>query len=144
MTRSHLPRHLPRSIGAILAGLLVIVILSIATDAAMYATRVFPHTGQPMSDALWLIPTGYRFAFSVLGSWLTAWLAPKQPMRHALSLGVIGFLLGMVGVIVALNANPPLGPTWYAIAVMALPFPAALVGGSLGGHASFKTEVHDG
>ena len=97
-----------------------------------------------MSNALWLIPTGYRFAFAILGCWLTAWLAPKRPMRHALLLGGIGLLLGAVGLAMTLSADPPLGPTWYAIAVMGMPVPAALLGGWCGGLASYKPEVqHD-
>jgi hypothetical protein len=140
MSESH-PRRLLRSIGAVLAGLLAIVLLSIATDIVMFATRVFPERGQPMTDALWLIPTGYRFAFSVLGCWLTAWLAPKWPMRHALALGGIGLLLGVIGVIVTLNADQTLGPTWYALAVMPMPVPSAPLGGWFGVVVSRKHDT---
>ncbi|MGE0479621.1 MAG: hypothetical protein AB7Q17_04020 [Phycisphaerae bacterium] len=133
MTPTHSPRRVLRSAGAVLAGLLVIMILSIATDVAMYATGIFPARGQPLSDSLWLIPTGYRLALGVLGCWLAARLAPRRPFEHALALGGIGFLLGMVGLILNLNAAPPLGPTWYAVAVMVMTMPAAILGGWFGG-----------
>jgi hypothetical protein len=141
MSQTHHPRHVLRSVAVIFAGLLTMVVLSIATDAAMYATRVFPAGGRAMPDALWLLPTGYRFAFGVLGCWLTARLAPKHPMRHALGLGCIGLVLGMLGLIAALNADPPLGPTWYAVAVMALSVPTALIGGWFGGTFRLKPEA---
>ena len=41
-----------RSIGAVLAGFLVTAGLSLATDAVMHATGVFPGWGQPMSDGV--------------------------------------------------------------------------------------------
>ena len=40
-----------RSIGAIFAGFLAVVISHTGTDAVMHATGVFPPWGQPMSDA---------------------------------------------------------------------------------------------
>jgi len=54
--------HRSRRIGAVLAGLLAIIILSSATDMVLHATRVFPPSGQPMSDALFLLaPTPSSF-----------------------------------------------------------------------------------
>jgi hypothetical protein len=144
MTQSHSPHRVLRSIGAVLAGLLVIVILSIATDVAMYAAGVFPASGDPMSDPLWLIPTGYRFILGVLGCWHTARLAPGRPMRHALVLGAVGFLLGLIGLIAAANAEQSLGPIWYPVAVMVMTVPAALLGGWLGSSAPFNPEVKHG
>src|SRR5215218_10560644 len=54
--------HRSRRIGAVLAGLLAIIILSSATDMVLHATRVFPPSGQPISDALFLLaPTPSSF-----------------------------------------------------------------------------------
>jgi hypothetical protein len=65
-------------------------------------------------------------------------------MRHAFALGVIGLVLGLLGLIVALNADPPLGPTWYAVAVMALPVPTAFIGGWLAGTDHLKPRMQPG
>ena len=53
-------RPMLRRIGAVLAGLLAVVILSTATDMVLRATGVFPPSGGPMTDALFLLATAYR------------------------------------------------------------------------------------
>ena len=46
------PRRTLPSIGAVLAGFLVIVLISTATDMVMHGSGVFPPLGAPMSDSL--------------------------------------------------------------------------------------------
>jgi len=48
------PRRSVRSVAAVLAGIVVDVLLTIGTDLALHAARVFPPWGQPMirADAL--------------------------------------------------------------------------------------------
>jgi hypothetical protein len=53
---------------------------------------------QPINDALALLAIAYRIVITVGGAWLTARLAPDKPMKHAMILGVVGFL-GIVGVV---------------------------------------------
>jgi hypothetical protein len=77
-----------RSIGAVLAGFVAIVVLSLGTDAALHASGVFPPWGQPMGDALFLLATAYRIVYGVAGSYIAARLAPDRPMPPALALGV--------------------------------------------------------
>jgi hypothetical protein len=62
------PRRMGRSIGALFAGFLLVITLSIGTDLALHATGVFPPLGQPMSDALFLLATAYRTLFGAAGS----------------------------------------------------------------------------
>lgn len=62
-----------------------------------------------------LLALSYRCVFSVLGCYLTARLAPRAPMAHALALGAIGTVLSTVGVIASADLN--LGPRWYPIAL---------------------------
>jgi len=76
-----------KSIGAVLAGILVGAILSLGTDVVLHAARVFPPWNQPASNALLLLATAYRTVYSVAGSYVTARLAPNRPMLHALVLG---------------------------------------------------------
>ncbi|MGH9194914.1 MAG: hypothetical protein ACRD1T_04145 [Acidimicrobiia bacterium] len=58
-----------RSFGAVLAGLLAITILSVATDAVLHATGVFPPYGRPTFDGLFVIATAYRIVYGVAGSY---------------------------------------------------------------------------
>ena len=135
MNETHKRHHVLRSTGAVLAGLLVIVVFSIGTDIVMYATGVFPSQGQPMADPLWLIPTAYRFIYGVLGCYVAARLAPPtpegSPMRHAMILGAIGVALGIIGFLATLSQGPELGPKWYSIAVFAMALPCAWLGGKV-------------
>lgn len=90
MSEAPHPPQTGRSIGAVLAGLLAVVILSIGTDLVLHAAGAFPRIGEPMSNALFLLATAYRTVYSVAGSYLAARLAPDRSMKHALILGGIG------------------------------------------------------
>jgi multisubunit Na+/H+ antiporter MnhB subunit len=125
------PRRFWRSVGAVVAGLLAIVVLSTATDAVMHATGVFPPAGQPMSDALWLLATAYRIVYGVAGCYIAARLAPDRPMQHALVLGVVGLVLSIAGAAATWNRGPGFGPKWYPLAVIAIALPCAWAGGRL-------------
>jgi len=50
-------KNIWKSIGAVLAGILVGAVLSIVTDVVLHATRVFPPWDQPASNALLLFAT---------------------------------------------------------------------------------------
>jgi hypothetical protein len=126
-------RRLGRSIGAVLAGLVAIFVLHLGTDAIMHAAGVFPPWGQPMSDGLFGLATAYRIAWSIVGCYLTARLAPNHPLRHALILGALGVLLSTAGAAAAWNSG--LGPHWYPLALIAISLPCGWVGGRLGARA---------
>ncbi len=76
----------------------------------MRATGVFPPLGEPMSDALFLLATAYGAIFSVAGCYITARLAPDQPMRHALALGVVGVAVSILGAVATWNRGAAFGP----------------------------------
>ena len=78
-----------------------------------------------------LLATVYRTIYSVLGSYLTARLAPDKPMLHSLAGGIIGLILSIVGVVETWNKGPAFGPHWYPIALVALALPGAWLGGKL-------------
>lgn len=119
-----------RSILAVIAGLLVIFVLSLGTDVVLHATGIYPPWFQRMSDSLFVLATVYRSIYSVLGSYLTARLAPAQPMRHALILGAIGVVLSTVGAIGTWN-KAELGPNWYPLTLVILALPLSWLGGKL-------------
>jgi len=134
MSETHRPPRVLRRIGAVLAGVLAVVILSIATDMAMHATGVYPPWGEPMTDGLFLLATAYRSVYATAGSYIAARLAPDRPMQHALVIGVVGLAVSIVGAAATWNGGsggPELGPRWYSIAIIAIAMPCAWVGGKL-------------
>jgi hypothetical protein len=118
-----------QSIWAVVAGVLVIIVVTTAVDIALHAAGVFPPMGQPLTDALALLATSYRIVISVGGAWLTARLAPGRPMKHALALGVVGTVLGLAGLVATWNLG--LGPRWYPVSLAVLAVPQCWVGGKL-------------
>ena len=89
-----------RSVLAVLAGLVFIFATHLGTDEVLHLLGVYPPWDQPMyDDKLNLLAFSYRFVFSVLGCYLTARLAPRAPMTHALILGAIGTALSTAAVI---------------------------------------------
>ncbi len=133
MSEANPPRHIGRSIGAVLAGLVAIFVLSLGTDEVLHIARIFPPWGQPMSDGLFALATMYRCVYAVVGCYLTARLAPSRPMRHALILGAVGVVLSAAGAIGTWNRGPEFGPHWYPLALIATAMPCAWLGGRLGG-----------
>jgi hypothetical protein len=120
-----------RSIGAVLAGIAVGVVLTLGTDAVLHATHVFPPVGQPASSGPLLLATVYRTIYGVAASYITARLAPNRPMGHALVGGVVGFIVSTVGAVVTWNRGPAFGPHWYPVALIVLALPTAWAGGWL-------------
>jgi hypothetical protein len=125
------PRRLLRSAGALFAGFVVVVVLSLGTDVLLHATGVFPPWGQPMSDALFLLATAYRTLYGILGAYVTARLAPHGPMGHALLGGAIGLVLATVGAVATWDRGPEFGPHWYPLGLIATALPGAWAGGRL-------------
>lgn len=122
MTRSVL-----KSMGAVFAGILAIVILSIATDALLEATGILPKRGAPVPDKLLMLATVYRTIYGVVGGYVTARLAPSRPLKHAVILGLIGIVLGTLGAVVMWDK----GSHWYPIALIVLAVPQCWAGGLL-------------
>jgi hypothetical protein len=85
--------------------------------------------GVPLTDTQSMVATAYRVVIGVAGAWITAWLAPSDPMRHALILGVVGTALALLGVIISWNAG--LGPRWYPIALVVFALPQCWLGGRI-------------
>ena len=123
------PRRFGQSVWALFAGLLIVVILSVVTDALFYRLGVFPPIGEYTADKPLLLATTYRAIFGVIGSFATARLAPHSPMGHALIGGCIGIVLGTLGAIATWNRN--LGPHWYPVALIVLALPQSWLGARL-------------
>ena len=118
-----------KSIWAVVAGVFFIIVVTSLVDIALHALGVFPPADQPLDDRLAVLATSYRIVISIAGAWLTARLAPAKPMKHALILGLVGTVLGLVGVVATWNRG--LGPRWYPISLAVLAIPQCWVGGKL-------------
>ena len=73
-----------RSAGAVFVGFIVVVALSLSTDQVLHSLGVYPPWGQPMyATGLNLLALSYRIVYAVIGSYIAARLAPRNPMRRA-------------------------------------------------------------
>jgi hypothetical protein len=122
-------KSIGRSIWAVVAGFLVVVVLSIGTDTALHAAGIFPELGKRMSDGLFVLATTYRTLFGILGSYVTARLAPNSPMKHAMIGAAIGFVLATIGAVATWNKD--FGPHWYPVVLILMAFPTAWIGAKL-------------
>jgi len=118
-----------KSIGAVVAGVLTIIIVTTVVDIVLHVVRIFPPMDQPINDALALLASFYRLIISIAGAYLTARLAPDRPLRHAVILGWVGVVLGLVGLVATWNLG--LGPRWYPISLVVLALPQCWAGGKL-------------
>lgn len=119
-----------KSIGAVLAGLLVNVVFGLGTDQILHVLNVYPPWGVPMTEiGDNLLAFAYRCVYGVAGAYLTARLAPHAPMRHALILGGIGVAISLAGAVAAIQMN--LGPAWYPILLVLVALPCSWLGGVL-------------
>ena len=116
-----------RSIWAIVAGFLVVVVLSIGTDLVLHATHVY--TGPQLNDNQSALATAYRTLFAIVGSYITARLAPHKPMKHALIGAAVGTVIATGGAVATWNKD--LGPHWYPIALVLTAFPTAWIGAKI-------------
>ena len=118
-----------RRIGAVLAGLLAIFVVTTAVDVVLHVTGVFPPLGERPSDRLLVLATAYRILIAVAGCYLAARLAPDRPMQHALALGILGVILSTAGAVATWNSG--IGPNWYPLGLIASSLPCAWLGGRL-------------
>jgi hypothetical protein len=125
------PRRIGRSVAALFAGFVLVVVLSILTDVILHATGVLPPLGQPAPDGLLLVATIYRTIYGIAGSYVTARLAPHAPMAHALTGGAIGLVLATIGAAATWSHPEKFGAHWYPVALVLLAIPTAWAGGKI-------------
>jgi hypothetical protein len=131
MTAPQSERRTGRTVGALAAGLVVSLVLTLGTDAILHAMGVFPPSGQPASNGPLALATLYRFVYGVIGSYVVARLAPNRPMWHAMVLGVLGLIVSLIGAVLTWNREAEFGPHWYLVALVILALPSAWIGARL-------------
>lgn len=116
-----------RHIGAVLAGIVVVVALSIVTDLILQKT-IFPQLAEKNApNTLLLIATAYRTVYGILGGYVTAKLAPNAPMIDATVLGVIGTAAALAGALTMQGESA----AWYPWTLVVLALPQTSLGGYL-------------
>lgn len=124
------PSRRGKSVAAVFLGFLVVFVLSLGTDQVLHVLNVYPPWGQPMFDTgLYILALSYRTVFTVIGGYVTAKLAPHSAMRHVWTLGMIGFVVAIVGAIATIPMK--LGPAWYPIVLAIIGLPCVWLGGVL-------------
>jgi hypothetical protein len=132
MNKRRADMNILKSIGAVITGFVAIFVLSFATDAVLEVAGILqPGALLPMRGSELLITAIllYRLAYSMIGCYIAARLAPNYPMRHALVLGALGLIASIGGAIVA--AQQSLGPAWFTWGSVLFALPCAWLGGKL-------------
>jgi hypothetical protein len=123
------PRRLLRSTGAVLLGFFTAAVLTVTTDQLMMALKILRTSGQPITDAPFLLAMAYRVVYNVAGCYLAARIAAYRPMMHALVIGWVGLVFTVVNT--TATWNTAYGPHWYSLANVLIALPCAWLGGAL-------------
>jgi surface polysaccharide O-acyltransferase-like enzyme len=118
-----------RSVWAILAGFLFIGVLAFGTDAIIRTMSpwAFDASGATRNVPILLVMTLYSAVYGLGGCYIAARLAPSNPMRHAMILGVIGVI---VTALVTYSMWEH-APAWFNILGVAMVLPLAWYAGRL-------------
>ncbi len=106
-------KNILKSIGAVIAGFVTVAALSILTDRVLETTGVLPPPTTPEAYVTWMLVLAflYRSAYTVLGGYVVAKLAPQNPMKHVIALMVVGGISGVLGAVAAWS----FGHHWYPV-----------------------------
>ena len=117
-------------IGALLAGMVFIVVTHTATDFVLEKLGIFTPPNQGFHTT-WMVVTAtiYRSIYTIGGGYITAALAPDPPMRYVWILGIIGLVISTLAAMATIPMK--LGPAWYPIALAVLALPCVWLGGRL-------------
>jgi hypothetical protein len=116
-----------RSILAIVAGTLVLLVAVMTTDTVLL--KLFPSftdaQGRVGSNAVGFLMMSYALAYCVLAGYVAALVARRREVAHALALGVLLTLLLVFPTIKFWDTTP----AWYHVALFVLTIPACAAGG---------------
>lgn len=117
-----------KSISAIIIGIVVGALLSVLTDFFMDTAGVIDADNFKQTPvAILCVIIAYRFLFNVIGSYITASIAPQKPMAHSIVLGLIGLGVSIAGFFLMADE----ATLFYNLGITLISFPSAWVGGKL-------------
>ena len=88
-----------------------VIVFSVITDQILHMLKVYPEWG-PCRNALNALALSYRNIFGILGRYIAARFASRNPLRHAWIVGFIGLALIAAG---AATIQMNVGSSWYPI-----------------------------
>jgi hypothetical protein len=116
-----------RSILAVVAGTLVLLVAAMTTDAVLL--KLFPAftdaQGRVGSNAVAFLMMSYSVAYCALAGYVAALVARRREVAHALALGVVLTLALVFPTIKFWDTTP----AWYHVALFVLTIPACVAGG---------------
>jgi hypothetical protein len=103
--------------------------LSLGTDFVLQKLGVFPGFKDPGLYTWWMLLLALicRSIYNVAGGYVTATLSSNRAMRHAIILGLIGTVAGILGTIAMWDK----GHHWYPILLIILALPCTWSDGKL-------------
>lgn len=119
-----------KGIGAILAGMIFIVVSHTGTDFVLEKLGIFTPPSEGFHTT-WMVVTAtiYRSLYTVVGGYITAALAPEPRMRYVMILGIIGLVMSTLAAIATIQMG--IAPAWYPIALAVTALPCVWLGGLL-------------
>ena len=119
-----------KRIGSVLAGFFLIGLLGFLTDSVLQQLGILPiPTDHKFETGHALLALSYHLLFAVLGGFITARLAPDHPIAHAITLGILGVVISILGLIAIITQD--LAPAWYGWALIVFSVPVTWLGGKL-------------
>lgn len=121
-----------RSLGAIIAGFVTATVLVMACTFIAVAAMLPPAGPGQMPEptpAYLVVNLAYSLLAAFIGGEVTARLAGRAPMGHAMALGVVLLVLGIAGAAMTSDGRQGSQPGWYLYAVATLGWAGASLGG---------------
>jgi len=116
-----------RSAAAVLAGIIVLVLLSFLIERTAGAALMQALALEKADVAMRLFVVTQTLGCMVAAGYICAWIAPRAKTKHAVIMGFIQLML----TIYAMVALPSYGPLWISVVGVVLLVPAAWLGGWL-------------
>ncbi len=118
-----------RSIIAVIAGSVIWMVTALGMDGVLMSLMPtwFGANGKVESVPLMLFMMSYSLLFSVLGGFVTASIARRKEIQHALALGVLQLAMGIIATVQFYDT----APLWYHVMFLVLLVPANIFGGQL-------------
>ena len=127
-----------KNTGAVIAGFVAALILTIGMDTLLEGTGIFPTVEEQQKygfNVLWMniLAILYRMVFTAFGGYLTAKISTGNPMRNVNILGVAGTIIAVIAN-TAVSQIPEMAnvlPLWFSFALVLIAYPSAWLGGRL-------------
>ena len=121
-----------RSVWAVAAAFLLVVPVTLGIDHLFHVTEVYPPYNVPMAHTWqYFLALSYRIVLGLFAAWLTARLAPRNPMKHVWIQAGIGQVIALLGIVPAGMQPEKFGEVWYPVVLALTVLPTAWAGGRL-------------